>query len=91
MVVTLNNLIGILGGTPVIMGMQRLRTPPVNTIVGAISFMGEEEFYTLLLPLIIWIFEARMGHLLTLLMATAFYCTGTYTGNCWHYIFCCKL
>ena len=67
---------GILGGNPVLLGIQRLRTPFLNVVMGGISFLGEEEFYTLLIPVVAWIYEARLGRLLALLMALAFYCTG---------------
>ena len=45
-------------------------------VMGWISFLGEEEFYTLLVPLLMWVFEARLGRLLALLMSCAFYCAG---------------
>ena len=67
---------GILRGSPVLLSMQRLRSRPLNLLMGGVSFMGEEEFYTLLVPPIVWVFEARLGRLLALLMTAAFYCTG---------------
>jgi hypothetical protein len=44
--------------------------------MGVVSFLGEEEFYTLLVVLILWVCDARLGRLLSLLMAISFYVTG---------------
>ena len=41
-----------------------------------ISFLGEEEFYTPLVTVIIWIIDAKLGRLLALLMALGFYLAG---------------
>ena len=38
--------------------------------------MGEEEFYTLVYPIIAWVLDARLGRLMALLMAISFYVTG---------------
>ena len=59
-----------------LVGMQHLRSPLLNSVMGGVSFLGEEEFYTLLVPMVMWVCEARLGRLLALLMALAFYCTG---------------
>lgn len=70
--------VGILSGSPVLVGIQRLRFPLLNKIMLGVSFLGEEEFYTLLIPLVMWVWNARLGTLMALLMALAFYCTGQY-------------
>ena len=44
--------------------------------MGVVSFLGEEEFYTLLVVVILWMCDARLGRLLSLLMALSFYITG---------------
>ena len=62
--------------------IQSLRTAPMNKIMGMISFLGEEEFYTLLVVTILWICEARLGRLLSLLMAIGFYTSGMSTHTC---------
>lgn len=72
---------GILGGSPVLVMLQRLRSPALNAAMGGVSFLGEEEFYTLLIPMVMWVYEARLGRLLALLMALAFYCTGKATSD----------
>ena len=69
-------VVGILSGTPVLLRIQGLRTAPVNVAMGVVSFLGEEEFYTLLVVIILWLCDARMGRLLSLLMALCFYITG---------------
>ena len=68
--------VGIVSGTPVLLRIQSLRTAPVNLSMGVVSFLGEEEFYTLLVVLISWVCDARLGKLLSLLMAISFYVTG---------------
>ncbi len=60
-----------------LVGMQGLRSPLLNVVMNGVSFLGEEEFYTLLITVVMWVCEARLGRLLALLMALAFYCTGT--------------
>ena len=67
---------GILSGTPVLLRIQNLRIVPMNVSMGVVSFLGEEEFYTLLVVLILWVCDARLGRLLSLLMAICFYVTG---------------
>ena len=69
-------VLGILSGTPVLLRIQSLRTAPVDVSMGVVSFLGEEEFYTLLVVLILWVCDARLGRLLSLLMAISFYVTG---------------
>lgn len=48
----------------------------MNSAMGTISFLGEEGFYTLLVVVILWLFDARLGRLLSVLMAICFYVTG---------------
>lgn len=68
--------VGIVSGTPVLVRIQNLRTAPMNFAMSTVSFLGEEEFYTLLVVIILWLFDARLGRLLSLLMAICFYVTG---------------
>lgn len=67
---------GILSGTPVLLRIQNLRNVPMNVAMGAVSFLGEAEFYTLLVVTILWICDSRLGRLISLLMALCFYFTG---------------
>ena len=69
-------LAGILHGTPVLLHIQNLRTPRLNIIMKMVSFLGEEEFYTPLVAAIVWLVDARLGRLVTLLMALGFYLAG---------------
>lgn len=48
-------------GTPVLEKIQSLRTPLMNDVMKASSFLGEEEFYMLLVGLVTWIFDAKLG------------------------------
>lgn len=68
---------GILSGTPVLVRIQNLRSPWLNRTMHVISFLGEEDFYTPLVAFIVWVVDAQLGRLLALLMALAFYLTGT--------------
>lgn len=51
----------ILRGTPVLVRIQDLRSPRMNTFMKASSFLGEEEFYTLLVILVVWVIDAKLG------------------------------
>lgn len=48
-------------GLEVIAVMQHLRTPWLDTVMHAFTFLGEEEFYLLLLPLLLWSVDGRLG------------------------------
>lgn len=52
---------GILRGTPVLVRIQRLRSPQMNALMQASSFLGEEEFYMLLVSFVIWVIDAKLG------------------------------
>ena len=52
---------GILRGTPVLVRIQGLRTPALNTLMQASSFLGEEEFYMLLVSFVAWVVDAKLG------------------------------
>ena len=69
-------LAGILHGTPVLLHIQSLRTPRLNMMMKMVSFLGEEEFYTPLVAAIVWLLDARLGRLVTMLMALGFYLAG---------------
>lgn len=51
----------ILRGTPVLVRIQGLRSPWRDTLMKGSSFLGEEEFYLLLLGLVAWICDAKLG------------------------------
>ena len=51
----------ILHGTPVLLRIQALRAPPLNGLMQASSFLGEEEFYVLLVSLVAWIADASLA------------------------------
>lgn len=52
---------GILRGTPVLVRIQGLRSPWMNTLMKGSSFLGEEEFYMLLVSLVVWVVDAKLG------------------------------
>ena len=54
-------LVEILRGTPVLVRIQALRTPRLNGLMQVSSFLGEEEFYMLLVGLVVWIVDVRLG------------------------------
>ena len=66
----------ILNGTPVLELIQKHRTPRITRVMKFFSFLGTEDFYMLLVTSLIWVFDARLGRLLVLLMAAAFYFAG---------------
>jgi len=48
-------------GTEVIVGVQSRSTPFLDGLFGLFSFLGDEEFFLLLLPLVYWCFSKRAG------------------------------
>lgn len=71
----------ILQGTPVILKIEEYRLPYLTVFMKGVAFMGEEDFYTLLLPFILWICDFRLGCLLSILMAMGFYLTGVFKNS----------
>ena len=69
-------LIQILNGTPVLELIQKHRTPGMTHVMKFFTLLGTEDFYVLLVITVLWIFDARLGRLLVLLMAAAFYFAG---------------
>jgi len=66
----------ILQGTPVLELIQKHRTPLLTKLMKFFTFLGTEDFYVLLDVTFLWILDARLGRLLGLLMAAAFYLAG---------------
>lgn len=66
----------ILNGTPVLELIQKHRTPGMTRVMKIFTFLGTEDFYMLLVISLVWVFDARLGRLLVLLMAAAFYFAG---------------
>lgn len=66
----------ILYGTPLLVVIQKYRTPLRDVIMKVCSFFGNEDFYTLLIPILLWIIDGRLGRLFLLLLALGFYVTG---------------
>lgn len=48
-------------GLEVIVAVQHLRTPLLDSVMHAFTFLGEEDFYLLLLPLLLWSVDGRLG------------------------------
>lgn len=69
-------LLQILNGTPVLELIQKHRTPGMTRVMKFFTFLGTEDFYVLLVVSLVWVFDARLGRLLVLLMAAAFYFGG---------------
>lgn len=67
---------GILVGSPVLTTIQKYRTPKRTSIMKMISFLGTEDFYTVLFLLISWGLDARLGRLFGILMGIGFYVAG---------------
>jgi membrane-associated phospholipid phosphatase len=58
-------------GIEVIEGMQALGGPTLDALFKAITFVGNEEFYLLLLPLVFWCIDERLGAKLIYLLLIA--------------------
>ncbi len=48
-------------GADAIVWVQSLSSPCLDTLFGVLTFLGNEEFYLLLLPLIYWCVDRRLG------------------------------
>jgi undecaprenyl-diphosphatase len=60
-------------GIGVIEAMQALGSVPLNSLFKGITFLGNEEFYLLFIPLIFWCLDRRLGsRLVYLLMIASF-------------------
>ena len=67
---------GIIQGTPVLLQIQACRFHILTEFMKSVSFLGEEEFYALLLTSSAWIFCGQLGRMLAFVMSICFYCTG---------------
>ena len=67
---------GILQGTPVLLQIQGFRFNGLNKLMTSVSYLGEEEFYTLLLVSLLWIFSSKLGRLLAFVMSIGFWFSG---------------
>jgi len=48
-------------GTEAIVWVQHFRTPALDSLFKALTFLGEEEFYLIFLPLIYWVVDKSLG------------------------------
>jgi membrane-associated phospholipid phosphatase len=48
-------------GTEAVVWVQQFRTPALDSFFKALTFLGDEEFYLLLLPLIYWVINKSLG------------------------------
>lgn len=48
-------------GIDLIITIQQIHGPALDSIFRAITFMGEEEFYLVILPLLLWCVDFRLG------------------------------
>jgi membrane-associated phospholipid phosphatase len=55
-----------MGGIEIILGLQSLRSPPLDSVVVSISALGSRYAYMIMLPVIYWLIDRRRGWVLTL-------------------------
>jgi membrane-associated phospholipid phosphatase len=60
-------------GINLIVTIQQVHGPVIDNIFCAITYIGDEEFYLLLLPLILWCVDFRVGARLTVLFLFSSY------------------
>lgn len=60
-------------GIDLIVAIQQIHGPALDSIFRAITFMGEEEFYLLLLPLLLWCVDFALGVRLAILFLLSSY------------------
>ncbi|MFC1983056.1 phosphatase PAP2 family protein [Chloroflexota bacterium] len=60
-------------GIDLIIAIQQIQGPALNNIFRAITFLGEADFYLLLLPLIFWCVDSGLGARLAILVLFSSY------------------
>jgi len=60
-------------GLNLIIAIQQFHTPALDSIFRAITFLGEEQFYILLLPFILWCVDFRLGIRLSIILILSSY------------------
>lgn len=60
-------------GVDLVITIQQIHGPLLDGIFRAITFMGEEEFYLLLLPIFFWCVDSRLGARVTILLLLSSY------------------
>ena len=55
-------------GTSAIQALQSFSTPALDTFFKLVTLLGDEKFYLLLLPLVYWCFDKRLGMRLAVLV-----------------------
>lgn len=63
-------------GQPILVLLQRRRTPFMNKWMRIASFFGTEDFFTAFIIFLQWCVNARLARLYTILMSLAFYTVG---------------
>lgn len=64
-------------GLDLILAIQRFHGPALDGLFRAISFLGEEEFYLVLLPFLLWCVDFRLGaRLAVLFLLSSYFNTG---------------
>lgn len=63
----------LIAGLDIITAVQQLRSPAADTIFRGITLLGQEEFYLLALPLILWCMDFRIGVRLSLVVLLSHY------------------
>lgn len=60
-------------GLPIVQWIQTFRTPFLDTFFRMVSFLGEEDFYILLLPIIYWCLHKKIGRGLAFIFLSSAY------------------
>uniref|UniRef100_A0A1I7XCJ0 GPI mannosyltransferase 2 n=1 Tax=Heterorhabditis bacteriophora TaxID=37862 RepID=A0A1I7XCJ0_HETBA len=67
----------ILSGNPAISFLQSFHSPITTRIAYIFTFLGHEEFFFSLVVSMIWLFDARLGRLLAVLLSLGFSICGS--------------
>lgn len=49
-------------GLGIVLSIQAFRTPVLDAFFRAVSFLGEEDFYILILPVLVWCLHKKIGY-----------------------------
>jgi len=67
-------------GTDAVVWVQGFRTPTLDSFFKAVTFMGQQEFYLLLLPFIYWVMDKSLGLRLAFALLPGVYLNGCLKG-----------
>lgn len=60
-------------GLPIVQWIQTYRTPFLDVFFRTVSFLGEEDFYILMFPVVYWLLDSKLGYRLAFIFVLSSY------------------